>query len=513
MNSSPEDHPRPTLGRKLILTNVALLSGVLLVASVSGWGLLGLRETAFETVEEYDEVRQLEDAVRHVDVAMALATRASVVSPEIAVRTDAARALLEGFLEGQRSESHFDMDHQAGERGLAFAALERLSTVKTSVAERSDNLPADDATIAAGLRDAEQYLSQLIEATDVASLASSAKQRSRLTIGFVAVSSTVLIMGCVAVSVLGYRGVMVPLRRLRDGARRVAHGKFDQRLSVTGDAEISAVAREFNEMAIELDGIYRTLERRIVDTSRELARSERLASVGFLAAGVAHEISTPLNIISGYAELTRRALANLDVNGSEIDDAREALQTIVQEAFRCREITEQLLSLSRMGEGSRSVVALKPIVDEVASMVRGPVGPMCGRRLTVANTLSDTDRVRANAAELKQVLLNLLSNAVEATAIRGGAIELNARRSGDLAMIEVHDDGIGIDSAKIELVFEPFYSARSAGRQGVGLGLSISSAIVQAHGGTLSVASGGVGQGATFTVKIPVLAGGARRGP
>jgi signal transduction histidine kinase len=513
MNSTPDEQPRPTLGRKLILTNVALLAGVLLVAIVSGWGLLGLRETAFETVEEYDEVRLLEDAVRHVDVAVALATRATSAPPETRERIDAARVLLEGFLEGQQSDSHFDAGHQVSERDLASATLERLSAADAAVIERSGRAPSSDDAIADALRDAEDYLTQLIEATDVASLASSAKRRSRLTIGFVALSSTVLIMGCVAVSILGYRGVMIPLRRLRDGTRRIARGEFDQRLSVTGDAEISAVAREFNEMAIELDGIYRTLERRIVETSRELARSERLASVGFLAAGVAHEISTPLNIISGYAELTRRSLANLDVNGTEIDDAREALQTIVQEAFRCREITEQLLSLSRMGEGSRSAVALKPLVDEVASMVRGPAGPMCDRRLTVTNSLRDTDRVKANPAELKQVLLNLLSNAVEATAIRGGAIELHARFSGDFAFVDIRDDGVGIDAAKIELVFEPFYSARSAGRQGVGLGLSISSAIVQAHGGALTVASVGVGHGATFTIKIPLLQGVVQRGP
>lgn len=503
---------RPTLGRKLLLTNVVLLAGLVVLGVVAGAGLLGLRETVFETVEEYEEARRLADALRDVDAALAMAGNSSHSVPAIERRLVEARATVERFLSEQRIESHFEAEHQAMERSLAESAMEHIDNAQRRLLGGGSLGSGDDDSLASALQHAERALRDLISATDVGTLVDEAKGRSGATILFVAASSLVLTAGCVAVSVLGYRGVMRPLRRLRDGSRRIARGEFGERLDTGGDAEIAAVAREFNEMAEELDGIYRTLERRIVEKGRELARSERLASVGFLAAGVAHEISTPLNIISGYAEMSRRWLAGIEAQGEQVDETREAIDTIAQEAFRCRKITEQLLSLARMGDGVRTKVALKPLLEEIASVARAPGGPLRDRQFVKACGLRDTDRVLANASELKQVLLNLLSNAVEATKDGEGRVELRARTEGGAAIVEVRDNGVGIEPSKLHEVFEPFYSARSDGRQGTGLGLSISSAIIEAHGGTLRAVSDGPGKGAAFVIRIPLANEGARHG-
>src|SRR6185369_10914403 len=116
--------------------------------------------------------------------------------------------------------------------------------------------------------------------------------------------SAVIIAIAVLIGVSQYRGVMRPLRRFSSGVRSIAGGNFRRRLVIAGDDEFAGLAQDFNRMAAELDGLYRELEDKVATKSKELVRSERLASVGFLAAGVAHEINNPLGIISGYAELS-----------------------------------------------------------------------------------------------------------------------------------------------------------------------------------------------------------------
>ncbi len=148
----------------------------------------------------------------------------------------------------------------------------------------------------------------------------------------------------IVVAIRLYKSVLGPLLRLQESVKKVAAGNLDERLPVDGDEELATLAGEFNRMAGELKSVHDDLERRIEMKSRELVRSERLASVGYLAAGVAHEINNPLGIIAGYGE---RSLQRLDRDrGDEtIGYVRKAITVMCNESFRCKEITDRLLLL------------------------------------------------------------------------------------------------------------------------------------------------------------------------
>jgi signal transduction histidine kinase len=258
-----------------------------------------------------------------------------------------------------------------------------------------------------------------------------------------------------------------------------------------------------------LDHFYHRLEQEVRTKSRELVRSERLASVGFLAAGVAHEINNPLNIISGYAELTMKRLESI---GAVIDDeaagqTRNNLRIIREEAFRCKDITEKLLSLSRNGSDSWEELDLATVARDVAAMTRG-LKNYRDRRLTVKLDPAQPLQVRANLTEMKQVLLNLTINALEAVAPGEGEVCIEGRRNNEWIELSVKDNGRGMGPDVLSRVFEPFFTARRTnGERGTGLGLSITHAIVEGHHGRLEAESDGPGRGSRFTIRIPATAG------
>ena len=147
------------------------------------------------------------------------------------------------------------------------------------------------------------------------------------------------------------------MRELGSSVRQFAAGSLANRIDLRAPAEFIALAEDFNRMARELDSLYRDLEQKVALKSRELVRSERLASVGYLAAGVAHEINNPLSIIAGYAE---RSLAEMDDAASDTA-LRKVLQIICSEAFRCKEITGKLLSMARGGEEEKAASSTSAI--------------------------------------------------------------------------------------------------------------------------------------------------------
>jgi signal transduction histidine kinase len=326
--------------------------------------------------------------------------------------------------------------------------------------------------------------------------------------------SLVAVVAAVVLSIAQDRLVVAPLQRLRAGVRRVSAAQFTEKLDPAGMAsspEFLELAAEFNRMAEELDGFYRRLEEQVRTKSRELVQSERLASVGFLAAGVAHEINNPLNIISGYAELTFKQLDPVRgaLSETSIGEARESLRLIRDEAFRCKEITEKLLSLSRNGSDSREPLDLSGVARDVVSMTRGLTNYK-DRRLTVKLDPSEPLEVQANLTEMKQVLLNLTINALESVQPMGGEVSIEGRRTRDWVELCVNDNGRGMAPEVLRHVFEPFFTARrGSGGRGTGLGLSITHAIVESHGGRISAESAGPGRGARFTVRLPARGGAA----
>jgi signal transduction histidine kinase len=295
------------------------------------------------------------------------------------------------------------------------------------------------------------------------------------------------------------------------------------------DREFRDVAGLFNGLARELADLYRDLEAKVVARSRELVRSERLASVGFLAAGVAHEINNPLTVIAGYAELAAKALSRV-MNGvgdsggngtadhaqdhrlsdAEAEAEAEALASALEsqgiirdEAFRCKEITSRLLSLARGGSDARETLRIDDVARQVAVLTKG-LTRYRDRRVVADFDSSDVLEVIANVTEMKQVLLNLTVNALEAVPPQRGEVRLTGRRSGEWVEVAVEDNGKGMTADTLQNVFEPFFTnKRGAGDPGTGLGLSITHAIVENHGGRIRAESAGAGRGSRFSILLP----------
>ena len=311
-----------------------------------------------------------------------------------------------------------------------------------------------------------------------------------------------------ALGMLSYRWVFRPLRLLGHGSRRVAAGDFGFRLKLDTRDEMAELAAALNDMTERFEEIRDDLDRQVQLRTREVIRSEQLASVGFLAAGVAHEINNPLASIAMCAESLESRLEGLSPNDADAQIVKRYLELIQNEAFRCKGITEKLLDFSRLGEVRRQATALVALVADVADMLRH-VGRFAGRTIEIDE--SPDVLVMVNPQEIKQVVLNLIVNALDSID-ESGHVRVGVRRSGDEALLTVTDDGCGMTEEVLEHLFEPFFTRRRSG-QGTGLGLSIVHRIVADHGGRIAAASAGAGQGSTFRVTLPLAAVGDASSP
>ncbi|HEY3968379.1 MAG TPA: HAMP domain-containing sensor histidine kinase [Planctomycetaceae bacterium] len=298
----------------------------------------------------------------------------------------------------------------------------------------------------------------------------------------------------------GYIWIFDPIRKLHQGARRVAQGDFKYRVELKTRDEMSELAEAFNKMTSRFQEIAADLDRQVQERSRQLVRSERLAGVGFLAAGVAHEINNPLSAIAMASEsLEGRILDHIgSVDAAEAQVVRQYLRMIQDESFRCREITERLLDFARGRDAGREPTDVARVVSEVVAMVQH-VSKY--REKKIEFVPSGACYAEINAPEIKQVILNLVANGLEAVE-RGGTLRISVQEQTDDLVLKFVDDGCGMTAETIENLFEPFFTLKLGG-QGTGLGLSISHRIVHQHGGTIAPSSSGPGQGSTFVVRLP----------
>lgn len=316
----------------------------------------------------------------------------------------------------------------------------------------------------------------------------------------------VLAMLC-GLSALFHQWVLYPVRLLHRGVRRVARGSFDYKIELhTGD-EMQALAEAFNEMTAKLSSSYGDLEHEVNERSRQLVRSERLAGVGFLAAGVAHEINNPLASIAFCAEALESRLGPVieapaaGGKPAAIDGpvVKNYLRMIQEEAFRCKRITEKLLDFSRCGEIQRQRTDLAELIEGVAEMVRH-----MGKYRSKHVVFQPREAVVASVdpQEIKQVVLNLVVNALDCMQT-GGTLRIDLRGRDDVAEMVFADDGCGMTPDVLENIFEPFFTRRRVGK-GTGLGLSITHRIVCQHHGEIHATSPGTDRGSTFVVRLPV---------
>lgn len=305
------------------------------------------------------------------------------------------------------------------------------------------------------------------------------------------------------------RALMRPFRLLLHGCRRVARdGDFQHRIRLNTHDEVAELGEAMNAMTDRFEKIRADLDRQVKERTKEVVRSEQLASVGFLAAGVAHEINNPLASIAWCAEALESRVYDIileddahasDEQSEEIAILQNYLRKIQDEAFRCKGITERLLDYSRMGDVERLAADMHELVEGVIDMVRH-LGKYREKRIDFQCNEYVTAPV--NAQEMKQVVLNLLTNALDSLEA-GGTVLVRLGRVGQQVELVVEDDGVGMTDEIIQHLYEPFYTRRRDG-QGTGLGLSITYQIIQEHGGTIDAYSDGPGHGSTFRVTLPL---------
>ena len=305
-----------------------------------------------------------------------------------------------------------------------------------------------------------------------------------------------------------------PVRRLTEGTRHVAEGELNYSLPVATSDELGSLAASFNRMTEQLKKAQeenqewtRTLDVRVQEKTVELERayhrliqSEKMASLGKLAAVVAHEVNNPLAGILTYSKLVSRLVDKGLENEERRKEAKIDLQEIEGESRRCGTIVKNLLTFARQAPLNPQKNDLAVVVERCLLLV----GHQCDlQQVDVESHLDPkTPAIYCDAGQIQQVLLALLMNAVEAMP-QGGRLKVETAYHPERheARIMVSDDGMGIPEDVLPHIFEPFFTTKAEGK-GVGLGLAIAFGIVQQHGGKIEVSSTPQ-KGTTFTVTLP----------
>ena len=412
------------------------------------------------------------------------------------------------------------VDDGLSERGLAFgidadltailAEVEPTEKARTSLpgTPRWVELHPDSGTVLSTSARIDRILHQVMQIPTklhgdlYAMLLNSRKQYEAGRV-IVWLSAVAVLGMLVALAVLFNKWVLYPVRLLQRGVKRVALGAFDHTINLNTGDEMQALAEAFNDMTARLGVTYADLERQVHERSRQLVRSERLAGVGFLAAGVAHEINNPLASIAFCSEALENRLAPMLAAG-DVSDAKiiqNYLRMVQEEAFRCKSITEKLLDFSRCGEIQRERTDLVGLIQSVVEMIRH-MGKYRQKRIVFLPR--EAVLAHVDAQEIKQVALNLVVNALDCMS-ENGTLRIDVRFAEGMAEMVFADDGCGMSPEVLENIFEPFFTRRRVGK-GTGLGLSITHRIISQHHGEIHAESPGEGLGATFTVRLPVTA-------
>jgi two-component system, NtrC family, sensor kinase len=322
--------------------------------------------------------------------------------------------------------------------------------------------------------------------------------------------------------VLVYR----PVHRLREGTHQVARGEVPRKLDIYSRDEIGELAISFNHMTEELERAReeitqwtRTLEERVEEKTAELQRAhqrmikvERMASMGQLAAIVAHEVNNPLAGILTYARLLRKRMEmpREQLGPQALAEIREDLDLIGSEAARCGEIVKGLLQFARQGKRDYQSNDLNRLVSESLRLIRHKVELSCIE--TRAQLDESLPPVVCDAQEIRQALVAVLINACEAVGPKHGLIQVGTECPADQESVDiwVEDNGVGMDAETQKHIFEPFFTTKEHGK-GVGLGLAAVSGIINQHSGEINVQSE-VGKGTRITLRLPLTSEAASTG-
>jgi two-component system NtrC family sensor kinase len=332
-----------------------------------------------------------------------------------------------------------------------------------------------------------------------------------LALGFV-------IAAALMASFLVHRVVYLPLRDLEDGAARLAKGELDQTIPVRSEDEFGQLAASFNSMTealrkshAELQDWGRTLEQKVKEATQKLhvaqaeaARGEKLASVGLLAAGIAHELNNPLTGVLTFSHLVRKQLPDGSPEAEDLD-------VVIQETKRCAVIIRRLLDFAREKTPEKSFADLNKLIEETTHLI-----DQAAHAENIDIVLDFDEQLPAVWIDedlIKQVIMNILVNAQHAIEGEGTITirtkyqpEFRRAELGDqpisMAEITFADTGCGIPEEDLQRIFDPFFTTKGVGK-GTGLGLSVSHGTFKAHGGLIEVEST-VGEGTEFHVYLPI---------
>jgi two-component system NtrC family sensor kinase len=416
--------------------------------------------------------------------------------------------LLDGRNDLVERVKHFvygDATHEGREIG-AVRILSGGRRVATTLADGSDALPAG-------------YLAATEPLPNGAGVAVGALQTAMLQAPILTQRTNVMLtflpvcgIGLGVVFVITYlmtRRMISPLEDMAAASKAIAAGDLSVRVSASSHDEVGDLATSFNDMLASLQAMKteleewgRTLEQRVKQRTEELvsaqqrmAQAEKLASIGRLAAGVAHSLNNPLG---GILSLSMLALEDLD----RASPLREDLDTIAAQALRCRDIVKGLLNFSRESDTQVVRVDAAPLVDDALSLL-GRQGKLEGVEV-VRDYADGPSPVLVDPGRFQEVVSNLVENAVDAMDTGGRlTVQTSVTRAPDQVVIRVGDTGPGIPAAVMPYLFEPFFTTKRVGK-GTGLGLAIVHGIVTSAGGQVDVAS--APGGTTFTIRLPLAA-------
>ncbi len=355
-----------------------------------------------------------------------------------------------------------------------------------------NGLPAADPRVARDRPRLEEEVRRLGKAlTDIAESTSRAERQSirnlLQTTGKVLIPSMiVLVVLCVVLATKLSRSIFRSLKVLEDHTRKISRGEFVAATISVTDPEINSLLQAFNRMTIEL-GV----------RQQQLVQSEKLASLGTLLSGVAHELNNPLSNISTSAQILDE-----EIEEAEPEFRQGLIQQIMEQADRARDIVKSLLEFSRADDFNKQPLNLKTLFEKTIVLIRGQVPSEVDFRLDIPDTLE----IAVDRQRMQQVFLNLIKNATDVVG-NEGHIWISARevakkgaRSREVEIL-IEDDGPGILPENIQKIFDPFFTTKDVG-YGSGLGLYIVHDIVEQHGGEVRVESV-PGKGTTFIIWLP----------
>jgi len=333
-----------------------------------------------------------------------------------------------------------------------------------------------------------------------------------------AMSLGFIIIAALSVGFFVHRLVYVPLRDLETGASRISEGNLEQTIPVRSDDEFGQLAASFNAMTAALKNSQselrewgHTLEQKVAKRTQELriaeaetARTEKLASVGLLAAGIAHELNNPLTGVLTFTTLLRKKMPDGSADAEDLD-------LVIRETKRCAAIIRRLLDFAREKAPEKKFADINQVIEDTARIIERPAS---FRDIEIAMDLDrNLPAVWVDADLIKQVIMNMLVNAQHAIEHEGN-ITVRSRKFPQpkspepgmepVPMVEISiiDTGCGIPEKNLKRIFDPFFTSKEVGK-GTGLGLSVSHGIVKAHGGAIEVEST-VGEGSTFRIYLPL---------